>query len=557
MSAAVARARTLARVVALAPPSWNRFAVGILLTALTLLAGVGLLTVSGALISKAALEPPILALGTLIVGVRFFGFSRACLRYAERLAMHDVAFRALATLRERFFARLAPLVPGDAGMRQGELLARFVDDVDALQHLYLRAGGPPLAALVASLAAVAVAWIMLPAAAVVLAVGLALAGVLLPAATAWIGRVAARRQAAARAALTTEVLEVVQGAPELVAAGRAGERAGRLRDADADLRRLAVRDAVASSVAVGAGSFLQGATAVAVAVVAIPAVGAGELDGILLAALTFLALASFEAVQPLPASAQHLDACAASAERLLDVTDVEPAVRNPETPRPAGPGAVLEVEDVDLAFADGEPVLRGARLRLERGRTVALLGPSGAGKTTLASLLVRFRDPDGGRVTLDGADLRELKLGEIRTRVCLVAQDARLFTTTIAENVRLARPEATDAEVRTALEQAGLGPWIDELPDGLRTMVGEDGAQVSGGQRQRIALARGLLSDASLLVLDEPTTHVDPEGAEALLRELPRVAEGRGVLAIVHDRAGLETFDEVLELREGRIIPAR
>ncbi|WP_205697048.1 thiol reductant ABC exporter subunit CydC [Conexibacter sp. SYSU D00693] len=554
MSALAARGRALREVVRLAPPSWPRFALGIALTALTLLCAVGLLTVSGALISKAALRPPVLALGTLIVGVRFFGLSRACLRYAERLVTHDVAFRALATLRERFFARLAPLVPGDLGVRQGDLLARFVQDVDALQHLHLRAAGPPLAALVASTAAVAVAWVMLPAASLVLAAGLAVAGVLLPAATAWLGRVAARRQASARAALATEVLEVVQGAPELVVAGRGADRRARLAAADRRLRALAGRDAVAAAMATGAGSLLQGATAVAVAVVAVPAVEGGRLDGVLLAALTFLALASFEAVAPLPAAAQQLDACAASAQRLLDVTDRAPAVRDPAAPRPLPAGGTLEVHGADVALG-GRPVLRGATLALQPRRAVALLGPSGGGKTTLASLLVRFRDPDAGRVTLGGVDVRDLAQDDVRRTVCLVAQDARLFTTTIAENVRLARPEASDAEVRRALEDAGLGPWLDELPDGLATLVGEDGAQVSGGQRQRIALARGLLSGARFLVLDEPTAHLDPEGAETLLRELPRLAAGRGVLAVVHDRRGLEAFDEVLELREGRVVP--
>lgn len=552
MSARVAAVR---RVVALAPPAWPRFALGIALSALTLLCAVGLLTVSGALISKAALRPPVLALGTLIVGVRFFGLSRACLRYAERLVTHDVAFRALARLRTVFFARLAPLVPGDARVGQGDLLSRFVQDVDALQHLYLRAGGPPLAALVASSAAVAVAWLMLPAAALVLAAGLAVAGVVLPLVTARLSRVAARRQAAARAALTTEVLEVVQGAPELVAAGREADRRARLAAADRELRGLAARDALAAAVATAAGSFLQGATALGVAVVAIPAVDAGTLDGILLAALTFLALASFEAVQPLPAAAQHLDACAAAAQRVVDITDHAPSVREPAVPDAVRNPQELVADDVHLAF-DGVPVLRGASLHLVRGQTVALLGASGAGKTTLAELLVRFRDPDRGAVRLGDAGLPDLRLDDLRRHVCLIAQDARLFTTTLAENVRLARPGATDAEVRRALRQAGLGPWIASLPEGLRTMVGEDGAQVSGGQRQRIALARGFLSDAPFLLLDEPTAHLDPAGAEQLLRDLPRLTAGRGVLAIVHDRRGLDGFDAVLELREGRLVDA-
>ncbi|HYF28678.1 MAG TPA: thiol reductant ABC exporter subunit CydC [Baekduia sp.] len=550
-----AGAHALRRVVALAPPAWGRLALGVLLGTLTLLTAVGLLTASGALISKAALQPPILTLGLLIVAVRAFGLARACLRYGERLVTHDVAFRQLAAVRSGFYRRLAPLVPGDLRLGQGQLLTRFVQDVDTLQHLWLRAAGPPLMAVLTALVAVAFAWTVLPAAAVALAIGLGVAGTVLPALTAALGRAAARRQAALRADLTTELLEVVQAAPELVVAGRGPEREARLAAADARLRRVAVRDALAGSVAIAGGSLVQGVTALAVAVVGIQALGAGSLDGVLLAALVFLALASFEAVAPLGGAAQHLQSCAAAATRLTEVTDARPAVRAPATPRPLPAAGDLVADDLHLAF-DGRPVLRGASLVLRPGASVALVGPSGSGKSTLAHLLVRFRDPDAGTVTLGGEDVRDLDLDELRGAVRLIAQDDRLFTTTVAENVRLARPDAGDEEVAAALHDAGLGPWIAGLPEGLRTLVGEDGAQVSGGQRQRIALARGLLSEARFLLLDEPTAHLDPEAADDLLRDLPALAGRRGLLAVVHQARGLEAFDEVLELRDGRLVRA-
>jgi ABC-type multidrug transport system fused ATPase/permease subunit len=224
-------------------------------------------------------------------------------------------------------------------------------------------------------------------------------------------------------------------------------------------------------------------------------------------------------------------------------------------PRPLPATGALVTEDVHLRFPGGPWVLRGARLRLEPGRCVALVGPSGAGKTTLAELLVRFRDPQHGRVALGGVDLRDLRQDELRRAVLLCAQDAALFTTTVGENVRLARPGASDADVRAALELVGLGPWLDDMPEGLATLVGEEGATLSGGQRQRIVIARAVLSDARFLILDEPTAHLDPTAARDLLARLTDHARAhrQALLAIVHGAADSAVFDEVLELRAGTL----
>jgi ATP-binding cassette subfamily C protein CydC len=217
---------------------------------------------------------------------------------------------------------------------------------------------------------------------------------------------------------------------------------------------------------------------------------------------------------------------------------------------------VLELDGVGFSYGDGV-VFDRAHLRLETGRAVALVGLSGAGKSTLAELLVRFRDPTSGAVRLGGVDARELDEDELRREVRIAPQDAYLFTTTIGENVALARPEASDGEIAEALARVGLGDWTASLPDGLATRVGENGAQVSGGQRQRIAAARLLLARARFLIFDEPTTHLDPSGAEALLRELAAIAhdEGRGVLVITHEQARLGPYDAVFELRSGTITP--
>jgi thiol reductant ABC exporter CydC subunit len=509
------------------------------------LAAIALLAVSGALISHAALRPPVLALSVAIVCVRALALSRAVLRYLERLASHDLAFRALARLRVRFFRAVAPLVPGTP-IARGDLLSRFVADVDALQDLYLRALAPPLVAAVCGAAAVLAAGVILPVAGLVVAAFLVAGGVGLPLLTGALARSAGRRQAAARAALATEVVELAEGGAELVAFGCGAERVQRLRAADRALRRLARRDALAGAVATALSSVLAGGAAVAVLAVATPAVHTGALDGLLLAAVTLLALASFEAVAPLPAAAQSLAACSAAATRLLEVEEATPPV-----PRaPAGseadaktPRGALVVEDAWVRYsADGPWALRGASLSVGPGERVALVGPSGVGKTTLADLLVRFRDPDRGRVTLGGVDLRDIDPDEARRTVRVAGQDAHVFATTLRENLRLARPEAIDDDLRVVLDQVGLDEWS------LDTLLGEDGATVSGGQRQRIGVARALLADGRFLVLDEPTAHLDRDGATTFLQQLDAIVGDRGVLVITHERDLPPVFDRVVAL---------
>ncbi len=535
-------------------------ALSVLLGAGAVLAAVGLLTTSGYLISRAAQRPEILALGVAIVGVRFFGISRALLRYAERLVSHDLAFRTLTDLRTRFFARLVPLVPGGVSeLGRGELLSRFVGDVDRLQDLYLRALGPPLVAIVAGTVSVAVAAVILPVAGLALALVLLAAGVLAPALTRWAARSAGRRQAGARAALGTDLVEIAAGSAEIAVAGRERDWIERSEGSSERLAGIQRRDALSGGLAVGLASALAAGGAVLLTAVAIPSVGSDALAGVMLAALALLAMGAFEAVAPLGAAAASVDACDSAAGRIEAVVDREPPLREPAAPLALGAGD-LELRGVRFRYQGNGPwVLDGADLRLSSGRAVALVGPSGCGKSTLSELAVRFRDPEAGSVTLGGVDLRDASGEDVRAAVRLSPQDAYLFTTTLRDNVAVGRGGAGDGEVAAALAKVGLGEWLDSLPDGLATEVGEAGARVSGGQRQRIAAARLLLArDARFLIFDEPTAHLDPAGAAALQRRLALLAAegGPGVLVITHEVHDLVGFDEVLTLAGGRIAPA-
>jgi ATP-binding cassette, subfamily C, bacterial CydC len=574
---------TLWRLLALAEAPRRRVALAVALGAATVLCGVGLMATAGYLISRAAERPAILSLGVAIVGVRFFGISRPLARYGERLASHDVALRALGRIRVRVYERIEPLAPAQlAGYRQGELLSRTVADVDALQNLHLRGVMPPLVALLAGAASVGVAAAFLPAAGVVLAAGLLLGGVAVPVLAGGLADRATRRQAAARGKLAAEILELSRGAAELVVYGRETEQLQRLRTADGALVRVAARDALAGGVGEGLGIFVTGATVAGVLAVGVSAHATAGLNSVLIATLALLAMASFEGVQPLAGAARDLSATLGAGRRVLALMDREPAVRDPDPPAPApttfdlalegvwarygsdgsdAPGVPTALAGSDTSAADvtgrseapdGPYVLRGLDLGLPAGRRLALVGESGAGKTTVVNLLLRFLDPERGRVTLGGRDLRDYRQQDVRHALAVAGQEAHLFSASILENVRLARPDATDAEIESALRRTRIWEWIATLPDGWDTLVGEEGHALSGGQRQRVGLARALLADAPVLVLDEPTAHLDPRTARELMRDVFVAAEGKSVLLITHRPEGLDLVDEVLALVDGR-----
>ena len=538
-------------VFALARAPRGRLALATALAAATILAGVGLMSFAGYLISRAAEQPSVLSLTVAIVGVRFFGLARPIARYFERLASHDLAFRALGRARVRVYERMEPLAPAELeGYRRGDLLSRVVSDVDALQYLHLRGLVPVLAAVVAGAVATAVTAAILPWAAVVLAVGLLCGGLGVPLVAGALGRRAAGKEAESRGELTAELVELLSGASELAVYGRGPESVARVREADRSLSRLAARAALADGVADGLRVFVTGATAVGVLALAVDAHAHGHLNRVLIATLTLLALAAFEAVQPLAQAARELVASLAAGRRLIDLTDREPAVRDPEVPAELAPGDfTVALDRVSARYASDEPlVLDGLTLSLEPGRRIALIGPSGVGKSTVTNLLLRFLDPEDGRVTIGGRDLRELRQEDVRRVVAVAGQESHLFSTSIRENIRLARPGATDAEIEEALRRARILEWVRSLPDGLETLVGEQGRSLSGGQRGRLVVARALLAGAPVLVLDEPTAHLDTATATSLIDDVLDVAGDASVLLITHRLERLERMDDVIVL---------
>ncbi|SFL64372.1 thiol reductant ABC exporter subunit CydD [Streptomyces pini] len=561
----------LTRVRRIAHPLRARFTLALLLGSLALLSAVGLMASSGWLISRASQQPPVLYLMVAVTATRAFGIGRAVFRYAERLVSHDAVFRVLADLRVTVYRRLERLAPaGLRHTRRGDLLARLVADVDTLQDYFLRWLLPAAVAATVSLSAtVFTAWI-LPEAGAALAVGLLTAGVAVPALAAAVSRRTERRLAPARGELTTRTVDLLTGTAELTVAGALPRRTEAVRDADAVLTRLAARSSAVTALGGGLSALAAGLTVTAAAWFGAAAVHGGRLDGLLMAVAVLTPLAAFEAVSGMPLAVQHRQRTRRSAERVHEVIDAPAPVREPEDPAPVPDDPFpLTLTGLTARHPGQErPALRGLDLTLTPGRRVAVVGPSGSGKTTLAHVLLRFLDPVAGGYTLGAAptgartatdptaptDALTLDPDAVRRLVGLCAQDAHIFDSSLRENLRLARPPATDDDLHAALAAARLDDWVGELPDGLDTLVGEFGARLSGGQRQRLALARALLADFPVLVLDEPAEHLDLDTADALTADLLAATEGRTTVLITHRLAGLEAVDEVVVLDGGRAV---
>jgi ATP-binding cassette, subfamily C, bacterial CydC len=543
------------RLIRLARPMRRQLVLAVAAGAAATGCGVALLAVSGFLLARASQHPGIIAISAAVVAVRAFSIGRGVFRYGERLSSHDAAFRVLADVRVSIYRKLERLAPsGLEAFRSGDLLARLISDVDSIQDLFIRGIAPPAAAALVGAAAVTTCLLILLPAAGALAAGLLLAATVIPWLAVTADRRSRRRAGPARGELAGRVANLLEGAA-VHAFGAEDECLAQVTAADAEMTTLGRRSAAAAGLGTGLAALTSGLAVWGVLTLGVAAVGSGVLTRVPLAVLTLTALASFEAVSPLTSAALQLGHATTGARRICAVLDAPDPVREPDRPLPLPPGPLrIELSDVRVRYQpDGPLALGGIDLVLEQGKRIALVGPSGAGKSTVAAVLMRFCELDGGRATLSGHDLASYASDDVRTVISGCLQDAHLFDATIGENLRLALPSASDEEVADAASKARLLTWIRSLPDGFDTQVGAHGTAISGGQRQRIALARALLADPKIMILDEPTANLDPEARRALTTDLLAATTGRGTLLITHDLHGLHQVDEIAVLDAGTV----
>lgn len=552
--------KDLARLLGPFRPYAGRMALGVLLALITLLASVTLMAVSGWFIAAMAIA------GAAGVTMNYFtpaALIRACAiartlgRYGERLITHEATLRLLAGLRVWFYRGIEPLAPARLqGHHSGDLLSRIRADIDTLDGLYLRLLVPTLTAVLASLLFIVFMLRYDARLALILLVFLVLGGVGVPWLARALGDRPGRRAVGLRAELRAAVVDGVQGLAELQAYGVAHAQAARVRALSQSLAAEQHRLSRLSGMSQGALGLTANLALWFSVWTAIPLVQEEAIAPPDLAMLALFTLAAFESVAPLPAAFQSLGEVRAAARRIFELLDTAPPVTEPLVPAPPPQAFGIAFEGVGFTYPGADrPALKAVDLVCPEGVKVAILGPTGSGKSTLVNLLLRFWTPDRGRITLGGVAIDALDGEAVRRRVALVSQHTQLFTGTIRENLLLARPGADRVELDQACRAAELYDFIAAQPEGYETQVGEAGVALSGGQARRLAIARALLKDAPILVLDEPTEGLDGPTARALMETLGTLMSGRTVLLITHRPEGLGWMDTLWVLCDGALRP--
>lgn len=522
----------------------------------TVAAGVGLLGTSAYLIASAAFHPSIAELSVAVVGVRFLGISRGVFRYLDRLVSHHVNFRLLSILRIWFYNCLKLLAPARLiHYQRGDLLSRAIGDIDTLDQFYVRAVSPVISAIFATVGFsmlvgswnVRLGWI--------LAAGLSVTSFVLPALVYIFSRGPAKQLVDQRAILSQTMLDTLRGAAEIIVFQQQEEELTQINRVSLQTNRAQVGLAHSQGLSNGMNAVLTQGTVAIMLLVGIPLVRTGELDGIMLAVIVLITMASFEISIPIAQAAQFWESSLQAARRLFEMADQQPAIIEPVIPVSVPEKPNILIRNLSFQYHGNLPLAADhLNIDIPYGRKIALVGENGSGKTTILNLLMRFWDCQPGEILIDGIPVQEFSPKELRQRIGYVSPGGAIFQTTLRQNLLLANPGALDADLLRVLDSVQLGEWVQTLPDGLDTWLGASGLTISGGQLQRIQLARGLLMDAPIYLLDEPTTHLDVETETRLISLFRSIFQNRSLVWVTHRLVGLDWLDEILVLDNGRVV---
>ena len=535
--------------------------LGILCGLLAVASAIGLLALSGWFISAAAYAGLTVATAQLFnffhpgIGVRMFAIGRTLARYAERIVSHDATFRVLQSLRSWFYIHLEPLAPSRLMMfRSGDVLNRIVADIDALDNLYLRVLSPSAVALVTSLLVVAFLWIFHPAVALSTALYLAVAGFGVTAAALKLGEPCGQEISHRTAELRVRVIDTLQGLAELLVFDAYHHHLEAVKLSSRELLKSQLRMSHIRGLSLALITLISGMAILTALYLAVDLVKFDLLNGANLALIALAILASFEAVLPLPTAYQYLGRTREAGRRLLEIVDMQPQIAFPDTSVKLAMQPEVRFENISFRYSENAPwALKDVNMKIPAGRRLAVIGKTGSGKSTLVHLLARFWDPAAGHIRLADEDIRNLSEAELRRSMSVISQQPHMFNATLRENLQIARTGASDDDLFAALKSARLDEFVKNLPDGLDTWVGEAAQLLSGGQAQRVALARTILHDGPLWVLDEPTEGLDTITERKLMQALERKTRGRTLLLITHRLVDLHWMDQIVMLDKGQV----
>lgn len=543
----------LKRMLVFCLPEWRRLVLAAIIGFLTVAANIGLLTCGAYLIASAALQPPIGTLSLAIVGVRFFGIARAVFRYAERMLTHAASFRLLTRLQTDFFRRIEPLVPaGIQGISRSDFWQSMVKDVEVLQLFYARVLQPPLIALLVA-GAVGVFLLQFEGRLTLVLLFVFLGCGTLSLLLACFFRQTAKRLAAGQAELKAGLTDGLAGLAELTALERLDSWQRSIANSYGVLSRLQLAKIRLQALASAVNVILGGIGLWTALYISSELVHQSRMEGVLLAVMPLAFLGSYEALASLVSFGFHWQDMQIAGQRLF--ASGAAGGKTEILAKPAGKiEPWLEVESISFSYPNSPSVLKHISFSLPPGKKLAIVGPSGAGKSTLASILLGLRECQAGTVALGGSALSDLAGETVRESFAVVGQNTYLFHASLRDNVLLARPQASEEEVCQAIRQAGLAECVAKLPQGLDTVTGSNGHLLSGGERQRVAIARALLKNAPILLLDEPTTGLDPVTARQVMDTIGHLFSKRSMIVITHWLTGLENMDEILVLNQGEIV---
>ena len=551
--------RDLLRLLRVFRPYWGWIALGVLLSFATLLANVGLMAISGWFITAMALAGVAgvsMNYFTPAAIIRFFAIVRTVGRYLERLVTHEATFRMLATLRSWFYEHLEPLAPARLQhFRSGDLLSRIRADIDTLENFYLGILAPLLVAFFGSIAFIFFLGSFHPLMGLIELVLLLFAGVLIPTIIAKLASAPGKRKVQTASELRATTVDGLQGMGELLVYGAAENHAQQMNALSKKLIRDQGQLARFTGISQGVMIFSANLAMISILIIAVVMVNQEHLSPAYLTMLALFALASFEAILPLPLAFQSLGETLAAARRIFSIVDTEPEVKEPAE-EPAAPDACsIHLQGISFRYERGDTeALHDISFDLPPGKKLAIVGPTGSGKSTLIDLLLRFREPSAGQIEFAGHPLEAWTGDTVRQKIAVVSQRTHLFNSTIRNNLMLANLEADTTEMEAACRIAQIHDFIQSQPQGYDTFVGEAGVKLSGGQARRIAIARAVLKDAPILVLDEPGEGLDAPTERATMQALFDYLGDRSLLLITHRITGLDAVDEILVLENGQII---